>query len=413
MLMGARRDRTRHGRSLGALAFSFASRSNRPTSSSRRLTRSPEIPVRPLRSSLAFAPLLLLACSPATPASTTPSAPSASVSSVPSASASAPPAASSAVVATPPPPPACIPKDVAVHELAHVEADVKKATICVAKEGNASAGQTAPCLEVTLQTGAVTRAPDWKIPEYKEPAPAPPPIQLSTVGKDLKVCKAGGKDCSTIKTGYKNPKLSPGTSADGKDGIPAAVNADGTKVFALDAELGKGGALGKVYGDTFDVKTGKRLTRVDLTTVKGKSEHVLNDPSDTWLTYWIGERVVVSGHRCCGPDGAEELLDPKKGTSLLLGDPQIFQKLDGDLWLLANEGDEGQVQLVDAAAGKIVSKFTIPGRPLGDGPEQHAMQLLPLVKGSYLLAFANPPGYAVLDVPTKALSKPERLPVCP
>lgn len=364
-------------------------------------------------SSLALASLLFVACSPATPAPVAPEA-APSASAAPATSVSASPSAVSSVV-TPTPPPACLPKSVAKHPLAHVEVAGTEATVCVGTSENVSEGQSYPCVKVDAKTARVTAASAWIAPKVTERPLPVAPFTVATVGKDLKVCKAGAKDCATIKTGFKAPKMA--TGADGKDALIAAVNADGSKVFALDGEIRKGADPNLttslvVFGDTFDVKTGKRLSHVELT-YSEKNKHVLVDQSDTWSVAWMGERVLVGGYRCCGPAGAKELLDPKTGKTLILGDPQFFLALDDTTWLLGNEGSSDQLTFVDIVAGKELAKVSLPNAPMDEGPELYALDATKLDGGTVLVAFANPPGVALLDVAKKSLSAPIKLPICP
>lgn len=362
---------------------------------------------------LALGSLSILACGACggsePPPKAAPAASSASVSAA--ASSSAP--SSSAADTAPAPAPLCLPKAIEKHPLAHVEVVGDQALVCYSPEERVSEGQTYPCLKVDTKATRVIAASSWKAPTAEKAPAAAEPFSLTSTDKEIKVCKTGGKDCWTIKPGYAKPKLSEGE----KSGLIAAVSDDGTKVFAIDGEIpkGKNPSLTTslvVYGDTFDVKTGKRLAHVNLTSTE-KAPHVLSDQSDTWSATWIGERVLVSGYRCCGPAGAKELLDPKTGSTLLLGDPQLFEAVDGNTWLLANEGSADQLSVVDVATGKVTAKLSLPNRPLEDGPEQYAIDAIKLPGGGVLVSFANPPGVAVLDVAKPSLSTPLKLPICP
>jgi hypothetical protein len=191
------------------------------------------------------------------------------------------------------------------------------------------------------------------------------------------------------------------------------VSDDGTRLIAIDGEIKKGGEPGLladlvVFVDTFDVKTGRRLTHLDLTSTE-KKRHVLWDRSDTWRVSWIGDRVLLSGYRCCGPDGAKELLDPKTGASLWLGDPSELMPIDGGTWLLADDRESNQLKLVDIVAAKVIKELKIPGKSEPGGP----VIAKKLDAGHVFVTFANPPGVTVLDVATKSLSTPLMLPMCP
>jgi hypothetical protein len=360
-------------------------------------------------------PLVLLACGPSTPAvSTAPTpAPSASASTAPFASASA----SSVAPEKERAPAICLPKAIANKPLAHVSVAGTDATICYASGERAEAGQSYPCVTIDVASLHAKGTTSWKA---TEPTPATPAWTVTSTAKELEICKGGGKPCTKVKTGYAGkPRLIAGFGKKDAEGLPAAVNADGTKVFVIDGEIAKGKDPSLttslvVFGDTFDVKTGKRLSHVDLTSSGETMKHVLIDQSDTWTVSWMGERVLIGGYRCCGPAGAKELLDPKTGDTLILGDPQFFFAVDGNVWLVGRDRHVDQLELIDVVAGKSLAKLQLPCNTPEDGPELYALDATKLADGRYLVSFANPPGAAVLDPQKRAFSTtPVTLPVCP
>jgi hypothetical protein len=340
----------------------------------------------------------LFACSQRSPA------PPPASSDAPSTSASAAPKVE--------PPGACLPKDVASSPLAHVEVSGGLATVCVsAGEGAASH----PCVQVDTKATRVTAAKPWTAPPSGDERAPATTWSVKTVNDDLEVCKAGDPKCFTINPKYKSPKRM--TEASGNEAVPAAVSVDGARLVAIDGETRSGGDPSSpadlvVFVDTFDVKTGKRRTHVDITSTE-KRRHVFFDRSDSWRVSWVGERVRLSGYRCCGPDGAEELLDPTTGASLWLGTPAAFMALDGSTWLLAQEGASGQLKLVDVAAAKPIAELTIPGRPAAADLEAPSLDAKRVDAGHVFVTFVNPPGVAVLDVASRSLSTPLLLPLCP
>jgi hypothetical protein len=344
----------------------------------------------------------LFACSQSTPT------PTAASSDKPSPSPSASTSASAASNVEPPR--ACVPKGSATSPLAHVEVAGGLATVCISAGAGAASH---PCVQVDTKATKVGAAPMWAAPPSDE---RPPPATWSFKTKDneLKVCKADDSQCFTIKPRYKSPKST--TDAWGNAGAPAALSADGTRLFVIDGETKKGGDPGStadlvVFADTFDVKTGRRLAHVDITSTE-KKPHVFFDQGDSWWVSWVGDSVRLTSHRCCGPDGAEELLDPKTGASLRLGDPAVLMPIDGGTWLLAHEGESKQIKLVDAVAGKVIAELTIPAKAASDGPEQYMIDGKKLDAGHVFVTFANPPGVTVLDVAAKSLSTPLMLPMC-
>jgi len=312
---------------------------------------------------------------------------------------------SASTVATTPPeePVACFPKGTANSPLVHVEIEGTNATVCVAsKKDNA---EDHPCAKVDTKTSKVSAAKRWVQGTPTDPVEQPAKYAVKSGAKGLEVCDGAGKDCHPIA--YKPPKKSP------HEGLVAAVNDDGSKLFVLTNEMkpGKEATL-VVFGDTYEVKTGKRLFHVALTSSE-KKPHVFFDTSDTWMVSFLGDRVLASGYRCCGPAGAKELIDPKTGDSLWLGDPQFFVSIDASTWLLGNESDKGGViSIVDVAKGVVAGKTELPNKAFPE-PELYAMDARKLGDGNMLITFANPPGIAIVDVAKKSLSTPQKLPLCP
>lgn len=365
-----------------------------------------------VRRSPLVVPFLLLACGPSTPAVTSAPPPAASTS------VAAPPPSASASTAVVAPPPICLPKEVAAQPLAHVSVAGGEATLCYATSETAEAGKTYPCVTIDAKATRVLGRGSWKATEPPKRAPAvEPAFTVTSTAKEVEVCKTGSKTCSKIKLGYRAPRVAHGYGKGETEGVPAAVNADGTKVFVIDGEIpqGKNPNLTTslvVFGDTFDVKTGKRLSHVDLTADPEKMNHVLYDQSDTWSLEWMGERVLVGGYRCCGPAGAKELLDPKTGATVILGDPQFFFQVDGDVWLVGRDRAVDQLELVDVVAGKSLVKMTLPSNTPEPGPELYGLDAKRLEDGKVLVSFTNPPGATVVDVKKRAISTPLVVGIC-
>jgi hypothetical protein len=343
------------------------------------------------------------------------------------------PTGSSSAVATslpspPATPPACLPKDTAEGQLAHVDLRGGALVVCVehAQDVGQPDGQKAPCLQVDPRAGRFTSAPDWVVPNGS--AADPPSTDAFTVDAtdtQLTVCKRGKRDChtfrATLKKGERLGKPEGDESEEGRTrralGI-AAVNTDGSKVFAIATERQKGADPDRtgsrlVHGDTYDVKSGKRLSRIELSKVPPGGSGMFADTSNTWTARYIGDRVRLSSRVCCGPAGAEALFDPVTGSSIDLGDPQFFLPASGSLWLLGNEDAGGAtIEVVDVVKGQVARKFVLPNKAL-EMPEQDALEVEKLDDGAFAVVFARPPGFAIVNATATSLSAPVELPLCP
>jgi hypothetical protein len=196
----------------------------------------------------------------------------------------------------------------------------------------------------------------------------------------------------------------------------AAASDDGAKLFVLAPELAKKGnaaALSswKVYGDTFDVATGKRLSHAALMGDGGTSSAVA-DLGAAWQITWLGERVWLAGFEAHGTAAAQEFLDPAAGTTLALGDPSFLVQA-GDVWLLGTASAAGDVvKIVEPKSLSNLAKYALPGHAAAS-PARYVLQATPRKDGTVWVAFANPPGAIVIDAAKHAASAPALLPICP
>jgi hypothetical protein len=290
----------------------------------------------------------------------------------------------------------CIPKSASPFPIAHVSVEGKEVIACYLLSEHEVAGTGYPCIKVDPRARTFATAPSWFPGQSAEPSNKA--YTTKTTDKEITVCKSGTSDCKTVKPGFAQPK---GVgSADSQ--LVADASPDGSKVFVVEVASAK--APVSAFGTTFDVASGKKTTRVPLP--------MLKDPSDYWQVSWVGKRVQVSTHRCCGPDGSSALVDPNSGASFSLGDPNMFVKVKNDKFLLGTESTAGtKISIVSVDEGKILKE--LGGLSKGfDEPELNVLDGVVLPDGAAVVVHANPPGVALVDVDAMTMSPSVPIPVC-
>lgn len=328
---------------------------------------------------------------------------------------------------------ACVPSARSQEPFTHVEVGRDAMIVCVGGAGAAPV----PCLSVDPRNARIEAAPSWAPPAGTptDAAAAPPSpakrqaaFTVSSTATEISVCKAGTTECRTVKPGsaalpgvgwgedYKAAATEKLASTTFTRKFHAAANDDGSKLFVLVPELAKKGSAAalsswKVYGDTFDVATGKRLSHAALMGDGGTSSAVA-DLGAAWQLTWLGERVWLAGFDAHGPTAAQEFLDPAAGTTLSLGDPSFLVQA-GDVWLLGTASPSGDVvKIVEPKSLSNLAKYALPGHAAAS-PARYVLQATPRNDGTVWVAFANPPGAIVIDAAKHAASAPALLPICP
>ncbi|MGZ3418622.1 MAG: hypothetical protein ACXVEE_12190 [Polyangiales bacterium] len=290
----------------------------------------------------------------------------------------------------------CIPKSAAPFPLAHVALEGKEVVACYRLDMHEVAGTGYPCIKVDPRAKTFATAPSW-FPGT--PVPSTKAWTVKTTEKEVTVCKSGTNDCKTVKPGFTQPK-----GVGNADSLLVAdVSPDGSKLFVIEVTSAKMPV--STFGDTFDVATGKRTSRIPL--------KLLEDPSDYWQIAWVGKRVQVTTHRCCGPAGSSALVDPQSGASSSLGDPNMFVHVKGDKFLLGTENSTStKVSIVSVDEGKILKDLTGLAAKGFDEPELNVLDAVVLPDGAAAVVHANPPGVALVDVDAMTMTPSLPIPVC-
>jgi hypothetical protein len=269
------------------------------------------------------------------------------------------------------------------------------ALACYAEE-NADSGT---CMEIDPASSAIVATQKW----HREGGAngEADAFTVTATPDAAKVCKAGSTtDCTNVKLSMKK-------IGERKDVI-AAANEDGTRLFVLSPEQ-KPGSDPKMttswttFGDTYEVKTGKRLFHQKIT-------NAFIDMSNTWSARFDGKNLVLGDYVCCGPGGTSMLFDPEKGVvKRLHGFNGSYHEVAGHVHAVL---DDKKLSFVDFETMQDVgATLTLPGKSF-DSPERTPARAIP-VGGKIVAAYANPAGAWILDGATRAKTSELAMPVCP
>lgn len=317
---------------------------------------------------------------------------------------------------------ACLPKQTRETPLAKVSEQDGALVACFLEEhGIPTAGSEYPCLAIRGD-GTFAAAPRWRAPAAPEAARVALPgpndaYELAPKPKSVDVCAKAQKSCRTVKLGWSHP-AGIGHGKHMHDTPIGAVSDDGKRLFLLAPEPTKPGAKKnalefRVFGETWDIDTGKRLARVPLLIPGKKFEHVVSDDTAYWRAAWVGERVLLSAHSCCGPDAGVELLDPKSGSAIQLGDAMLFVRVTDERYLVGSVsyGASPTLTVLDARAAKILATFELTTGSM-DSQEGYALDFWVRGDGTARVVYASPPSIVTVDVNAATIGKPQPLPLC-
>ena len=289
-----------------------------------------------------------------------------------------------------PPPVGCLPSALRDGHIVGLVASQGGATVCYSVGSEES---SRACLALD-GAGAVTGKAEWQDP--KEAAAAR--YSITGANGTYTVCVGETTQCTSFKTSHKQHEYL--TNA-------GAVSADGSLAFVLDSlPPPKPDDLEVMFGELYEVKTGKQLARVKLTAIMG--EHGFSDYSITRAVELHGRKVIVA-EVPAGPAGSYGIVDPVAGKALFLHGYD-GQRLSLDArTLLVLDGDALSVIDVESLAKR--EQLKIPGQGFSE-PEQSST-MMAKVGASIVIAYAQPAGVVVFDPKTRKLAAPRPLPICP
>jgi hypothetical protein len=150
--------------------------------------------------------------------------------------------------------------------------------------------------------------------------------------------------CATDFSGCKVLRVrdaqypSAGHGSEASDVLIASLSPDHTRVAVL---VPQNPERGIVHLDLFDIASQKRIARHTQPLFEQRPP-VFQDISDLWTLRWLTPRfLLLSGHRCCGPDGSNLLLDLSQRSFEFLGNPSLFKRVKEDLWLAVRADTKG------------------------------------------------------------------------
>ena len=329
----------------------------------------------------------------------------------------APPVLASSVAPAPVEvPKACLPPATKGGSLVHVAARGAKIIACYTDDAQAPAspesGVSQPCVLFDPETGVADRTESYRMPEPSVPVPAIEKFRVERTDSTIKVCLANavGKDapkCSTVRlvgARGKAPKKPRDWSPD-RDYRTAFADEKGERLFVLVPHETKDTFV--MFGETYDVKKGTRISRVKLTRSSSDELSVFRDPTNHWGGHWVGNRVVLSDAVCCGPGAAVLLVDPLKGNMVRLhGYNGRLGRGSGNDWLAL---DGKSLFSVDVEGMKVSSLAVAPGEVLS--PDETSADWM-VVGGKAVLVHANPPGFLLVEKGATKASGTRALPLC-
>lgn len=185
--------------------------------------------------------------------------------------------------------PFCIPSGLFLVDRSKLSESGRALEFCIG--GSDQPGRV--CASLDLSTGEYARAP---LQPVRDPEAPPPPgprpssdgaWTVETTNTAVKICRSDGTDCHVVAIRAFTPTAL--ASSLGGPNIPADVSADGATLFIIRHEGGRGE---KIFGETYDVATGRRIARGSVRTWGGPNPVLDYVPRAEWL----GPVVLV--HDC-------------------------------------------------------------------------------------------------------------------
>jgi hypothetical protein len=330
-------------------------------------------------------------------------------------------------VTTPPSPAACIIKTSARRPTTYAGIDRDRATLCF--DAPASEHSETPegpskspeppdaCIAVTLATGTVSGtsfAPPKTPVASDAKATGISNFDVVATTATIKICKHGTAECKVVRT--QQAPIPPGHTGDADHKPSYALSEDGARlfVFALVFRRGADPTLTTswtIYGDLFEVATGKRL-RHDLLTRSTPNTSTFTDPSNTRTATFVGKNLLLGDYVCCGPAGTSMLYDVSNGrTQYVHGYGGDFTQVVGAVYAAR---DENKVTLFDAdTLTKLPGEVACPAHTSDDSDPEDQWTDMAVSPTKVVVSCASPPAYAVIDVASKRASSLTPLPLCP
>jgi hypothetical protein len=298
----------------------------------------------------------------------------------------------------------CLPKSAKDSAVAAVVYDGKRVAACYGGGDGVGDEPSRACVVIEPATGAVVGRTTWKavMAAYTPPQPPTSRFEIATTSDRVTICSTGLKDCSTLR-----PVAAP---------LPAglqlvtAVNGDGTRAFVLvpEAIVGRSDKW-RVFGDSYELASGKRVGRVQLTGILGAKQPVFDEVKDRqWTARFVGSAVQVAD-LANGPDGTVFLVDPASGKAVLVQRYNGRSIPAGTDAMLAIDGK--QARLIDIKKLDAIVSVTAPGKPLANA--DHELGLDGVLAGDKIvLASANPPHAIVVDVAKRSAGAAKSIAIC-
>ncbi|MBL0218558.1 MAG: hypothetical protein IPQ07_32360 [Myxococcales bacterium] len=290
---------------------------------------------------------------------------------------------------------ACVPKAVGDLGVAYARTDgATLATVCFGT-GDEAPGATNACLQIDRE-GKATAGRSWEdamVAFHATSATAAPPT-VTVQDREVTVCPAGRPGCVHVQ--IPPVKFHPNRPPHGV----ASASMKRLFLFVPEPIPGRGATAFTWYGDTYDLKAGKRLAHVRLDTLL--ADHpAFSNTFHVFEASWVGDgRVLLTDHIDVGPEFEAMLLDPIEGKALFLADQASQLSVIDPTTIVSFRGT--QLQVVDAPALRVIGTFTAASE-IGA-----AIPWLDRI----LVVHARPPGTLQIDPKTATAYTGAPLPLC-
>jgi hypothetical protein len=187
--------------------------------------------------------------------------------------------------------------------------------------------------------------------------------------------------------------------------LAADVTFDGTRAFIIVPQRMPDGW--RVYGDTYEVASRKRVARIQLTGLLGPAVPVFDSVNDpTWGVRWDRTHVkLFEGNKVL-------LVDPITAHAVQLqGVGTTFFEATWSRHIVVVH--ETELRIIDNVTLDTVVAWTVPSSGLTAGATATAWHWDDKGRRKIFITFADAPGFVVFDEERRTLGTPHALPICP
>lgn len=223
---------------------------------------------------------------------------------------------------------------------------------------------------------------------------------FETTTNVVRICKRGTSRCSTLSV--PQPQIPDREQAP----LEAALRKDGEQAFVFTFSSGNSERM-EMWGDTFDVKSGKRLFHQKLTGGNDQDAWTFRDISNTRKATYAGRNLLLEDASCCGPGSTSYAFDPERGTLKALHHYRgSATYAAANRWLIL---DEARAFLFDMDTLQQVGPTTQLAVKIPEEADEQVAKALRFDAHRLLVAYARRPGFVWIDTDRGEASTPASL----